>query len=543
MKPFLERSHHFLEIPLDRGPRGLLVVAALLLAFAYLTAALEPDDVRAAVPGRAAARRSTATSSTGGNDGQDIKEINVLNHYIGMHDLATADFTEFKWIPFVVGGLGLLFLRAAVLGKMAHARRRLRALPLLRPLLALVVRIQALRLRAQPRADSVRQGRPVHAADLRLQEARELRGVLVPALPAPTRSPASRSCFVVALVLAWRERARCSEADGRDDRAALSRRSRRSPAACRRSRRRGSTGRPPAARRVGAPGARGRARQTGATVEVAARTLSRATSSSTAPSISSDGAGRCSSGSGQLAASCAFARADVTIEGFDIDGGGGRRPRPRTRPASTSPRRASPSATAASRGTLFGVYLREADGATVERLPDSRHPGQGSRARRARASTSGTRTASRSTDNAIADVRDGFYIQSSSHGLVTRQHGARSALRPALHVLRRQPLRGQPVRERGAAGTALMYSKRIVFRRNRFLHNRGFASVGLLLKACDDVLAEDNLIADNARGIFLEGSYRQRLPAERRRRVRHGDRALRLLRRATASRATRSSPT
>jgi len=47
-----------------------------------------------------------------------------------------------------------------------------------------------------------------------------------------------------------------------------------------------------------------------------------------------------------------------------------------------------------------------------------------------------------------------------------------------------------------------------VFRRNRFLHNRGFASVGLLFKACDDVVAEDNLVADNARGIFLEGSYR-----------------------------------
>jgi nitrous oxidase accessory protein len=53
-----------------------------------------------------------------------------------------------------------------------------------------------------------------------------------------------------------------------------------------------------------------------------------------------------------------------------------------------------------------------------------------------------------------------------------------------------------------------MYSKRITFRRNRFLHNRGFASVGLLFKACDDVVAESNLIADNARGIFLEGSYR-----------------------------------
>jgi len=60
----------------------------------------------------------------------------------------------------------------------------------------------------------------------------------------------------------------------------------------------------------------------------------------------------------------------------------------------------------------------------------------------------------------------------------------------------------------GAAGTAIMYSRRIVFRRNRFVRNRGFASVGLLFKTCDDVVAEDNLIADNARGIFLEDSRR-----------------------------------
>ena len=55
-----------------------------------------------------------------GNNGQDIKEINVLNHYIGMRDLEPEDFTEFKWIPFIVGIMGLLFLRAAVFGHMAH---------------------------------------------------------------------------------------------------------------------------------------------------------------------------------------------------------------------------------------------------------------------------------------------------------------------------------------------------------------------------------------------------------------------------------------
>jgi nitrous oxidase accessory protein len=62
--------------------------------------------------------------------------------------------------------------------------------------------------------------------------------------------------------------------------------------------------------------------------------------------------------------------------------------------------------------------------------------------------------------------------------------------------------------ENGAAGTAIMYSERLVFRRNRFLRNRGFASVGLLFQSCDDVLAEENLVADNARGVFIEGSHR-----------------------------------
>jgi hypothetical protein len=52
----------------------------------------------------------------GGNRGQDIKEINVLNHYIGMHELVNDSFTEFKWMPFVIGALGLLILRAAAHG-------------------------------------------------------------------------------------------------------------------------------------------------------------------------------------------------------------------------------------------------------------------------------------------------------------------------------------------------------------------------------------------------------------------------------------------
>ena len=35
-----------------------------------------------------------------------------------MKDLVTEDFGEFKWMPFVVGAIGLLFLRTAVHGRM-----------------------------------------------------------------------------------------------------------------------------------------------------------------------------------------------------------------------------------------------------------------------------------------------------------------------------------------------------------------------------------------------------------------------------------------
>jgi nitrous oxidase accessory protein len=54
------------------------------------------------------------------------------------------------------------------------------------------------------------------------------------------------------------------------------------------------------------------------------------------------------------------------------------------------------------------------------------------------------------------------------------------------------------------AGAAIMYSKRIELRRNAFIHNRGFSSFGILFQDCDDILAEDNFIVDNATGIFLE---------------------------------------
>lgn len=208
---------------------------------------------------------------------------------------------------------------------------------------------------------------------------------------------------------------------------------------------------------------------------------------------------------GSGAGSVVRIRADgVVIEGFDIDGRGG----------GDLGRDSSGVHVAASRVTvrdcritrsLFGVYLREATGSRVELCRIEGIPGKDPGEKGSGIHVWNTDGFTLS-ENEIAGVRDGFYIQSSSHGVI-RGNVARD-LRFGLHYMFSDDnLFEDNLFENGAAGSALMYSKRIVFRRNRFLHNRGFASVGLLLKACDEVLAESNLIADNARGVFLEGSY------------------------------------
>jgi hypothetical protein len=118
MKAIFERGNRFLAETLDPAPRLLLLAAALLLVPVYIAplwkltmfAPQYPEGLRLEI---------YSYKLEGGNAGQDVKEINILNHYIGMKDLTTADFTEFKWIPFVVGMLALLLLRAPVHGKMS----------------------------------------------------------------------------------------------------------------------------------------------------------------------------------------------------------------------------------------------------------------------------------------------------------------------------------------------------------------------------------------------------------------------------------------
>jgi copper chaperone NosL len=116
VRRLFERSHALLTRPVGALPRVLVVIAALLVVPTWLFP-LWNLTMFAPQYGDGLRLDIYSYKLQGGNGGQDLKEINLLNHYIGMHDLVAEDFTEFKWMPFVLGALALVFLRAAVVGR------------------------------------------------------------------------------------------------------------------------------------------------------------------------------------------------------------------------------------------------------------------------------------------------------------------------------------------------------------------------------------------------------------------------------------------
>jgi hypothetical protein len=116
VKRLLERTHRILSTPVGAVPRGLVLAAALLVLPTYFVP-LWNLTMFAPQYGGGLRLDIYSYKLEGGNHGQDLKEINLLNHYIGMRPLEANDFTEFKWMPFVLGAIALVFLRAVVMGR------------------------------------------------------------------------------------------------------------------------------------------------------------------------------------------------------------------------------------------------------------------------------------------------------------------------------------------------------------------------------------------------------------------------------------------
>jgi hypothetical protein len=119
MTELLKLEFRFLAKPLNLVSRLLLLVGAAAIIFSFffplwqihLTAPQYQEGLNLDIH---------SYRIVAGNGGQDLNEINELNHYIGMKPLHEADFLEMKWIPFALGFFVLFTLRAAVFGMMRY---------------------------------------------------------------------------------------------------------------------------------------------------------------------------------------------------------------------------------------------------------------------------------------------------------------------------------------------------------------------------------------------------------------------------------------
>jgi hypothetical protein len=121
MENALEKANRFFELSLSPKSRAVVLIAALLLIPTYLfplwTLTLYsnqfPDGLHIDIYSY-----RLAGGMTPGRD--DLREINTLNHYIGMRPLLESDFAEFVWLPLVIGFFFIFALRTVVLGRMSN---------------------------------------------------------------------------------------------------------------------------------------------------------------------------------------------------------------------------------------------------------------------------------------------------------------------------------------------------------------------------------------------------------------------------------------
>jgi hypothetical protein len=115
MPEYLRRLTTNLDQPLRPKSRLLVLFAALALLPTFIVPLWHLTFVAQQYP-EGLDLYIYSHKFVGGNRGNDLTEINVLNHYIGMAELRPVDFTELKWMPLVIGLIAILTLRAAAIG-------------------------------------------------------------------------------------------------------------------------------------------------------------------------------------------------------------------------------------------------------------------------------------------------------------------------------------------------------------------------------------------------------------------------------------------
>ena len=121
MSSFLEKETTFFEQPLTLKSRILILIAVLVLLPTYFFPLWNMSFYsNQYTDGLVLHIYSYQLEGGKTPNRDDLREINSLNHYIGMRPLLESDFSEFTWVPLVIGLLMILALRAMVLGKMSN---------------------------------------------------------------------------------------------------------------------------------------------------------------------------------------------------------------------------------------------------------------------------------------------------------------------------------------------------------------------------------------------------------------------------------------
>ena len=155
-------------------------------------------------------------------------------------------------------------------------------------------------------------------------------------------------------------------------------------------------------------------------------------------------------------------------------------------------------------GTFFGVYLARVNGCEV-RGNTFRGAG-GTETHSGNAIHLWNSTGSVIAGNDIASYRDGIYLEFARHVLV---QGNRSAgnHRYGLHFMfSDSSAYEENTFEANAAGIAVMYTKHVAMRRNRFTGHWGAGAYGLLLKDIGPGELDGNIFTGNTTALFMEGA-------------------------------------
>ncbi|MBW7890876.1 MAG: nitrous oxide reductase family maturation protein NosD [Chitinophagaceae bacterium] len=111
-------------------------------------------------------------------------------------------------------------------------------------------------------------------------------------------------------------------------------------------------------------------------------------------------------------------------------------------------------------------------------------------------------------NNKVSGHRDGIYLEFVTHSPVEK-NDIQNNNRYGLHFMfAHNNTYSENIFRHNGAGVAVMYTRNVVMKNNRFEDNWGDAAYGLLLKEINDGVIEGNHFEGNTSGIFMDGSTR-----------------------------------